>query len=68
MLEQMSMEESFDLVDPDLDEEEANKVKALIRWILQYDPAKRPSPAKILADPWFCEIDVESDSSKVPTV
>jgi non-specific serine/threonine protein kinase len=60
MLEQMSMEESFDLVDPDLDEEEANKVKALIRWILQYDPAKRPSPTEILSDPWFCEIDVES--------
>ncbi|KAJ5496609.1 hypothetical protein N7463_008596 [Penicillium fimorum] len=62
MLEHMSMEESFDRADPDLDEEEAHKVKALIRWILQYDPAKRPSPADILADPWFCEIDVEGDS------
>ncbi|EAW11290.1 serine/threonine-protein kinase [Aspergillus clavatus NRRL 1] len=37
--------------EPDLDEEEARKVKALIRWILQYDPAKRPSPAKILSNP-----------------
>jgi non-specific serine/threonine protein kinase len=56
MLEQASMEESFDRARPDLDEEEAHKVKALIRWILQYDPAKRPSPAEILSDPWFCDI------------
>jgi non-specific serine/threonine protein kinase len=56
MLEQASMEESFDRARPDLDEEEAHKVKALIRWILQYDPAKRPSPAEILSDPWFCAI------------
>ncbi|KAB8255639.1 kinase-like domain-containing protein [Aspergillus pseudonomiae] len=58
MLEQTSMEESFDLAEPDLDETEARKVKALIRWILQYDPSKRPSPAQILSDPWFCEINV----------
>ncbi|KAJ5458844.1 hypothetical protein N7530_010788 [Penicillium desertorum] len=56
MLEQASMEESFDRARPDLDEEEAHKMKALIRWILQYDPAKRPSPAEILSDPWFCDI------------
>lgn len=55
MLEQTSMEEAFDQAGPDLNEEEARKVKALIRWILQYDPAKRPSPAEILQDPWFCE-------------
>ena len=54
MLEQLSMEEMFDQERPDLDEEEARKVKALIRRILQYDPAKRPSPAEILQDPWFC--------------
>ncbi|KAL5356728.1 kinase-like domain-containing protein [Aspergillus floccosus] len=62
MVEQTSMEELFDQAGPGLDEE-AHKVKALIRWILQYDPAKRPSPADILPHPWFCEI--ESDSSKV---
>ncbi|CAG8946696.1 unnamed protein product [Penicillium salamii] len=61
MVEQTSMEECFDRAGPELDEEEANKVKALIRWILQYDPAKRPSPTEILSDPWFCGIDVESD-------
>lgn len=61
MLEQTSMEELFDRAEPDLDEEEAHKVKALIRWILQYDPAKRPSPAEILSDPWFCEIDADGD-------
>ncbi|OGM49376.1 serine protein kinase, partial [Aspergillus bombycis] len=58
MVEQTSLEDLFDQGGPDLDEEEANKVKALIRWILQYNPAKRPSPAQILADPWFCEINV----------
>lgn len=58
MVEQTSMEELFDQADPDLDDDEAYKVKALIRWILQYDPAKRPSSAEILSDPWFLEIDV----------
>lgn len=68
IVEQTSMEECFDRAGPDLDEEEANKVKALIRWILQYDPGKRPSPTKILSDPWFCEINVEDDPSKVSIV
>ncbi|KAJ5347646.1 uncharacterized protein N7506_000899 [Penicillium brevicompactum] len=57
MLEQTTMEDWFDQAGPDLGEEEANKVKTLIRWILQYDPAKRPSPAEILSDRWFCAID-----------
>lgn len=60
MVEQMSMEALFDMADPDLDEDEAQKVKTLIRSILQYDPVKRPSPAKILSEPWFCDIDVKS--------
>jgi len=64
MVEQTSMEELFDQAGPDLDEEEARDVKALIRRILQYDPAKRPSAAEILSDPWFCEIEVGSGSSK----
>ncbi|KAL6228627.1 hypothetical protein BDW75DRAFT_226578 [Aspergillus navahoensis] len=58
MLEQTSMEDLFDQAEPDLSKEEANKVKVLIRWILQYDPEKRPSPADILSDPWFSGIDV----------
>ena len=53
MLEQTSREELFDRANPELDENDARKVKALIRRILQYDPAKRPSPAEILLDPWF---------------
>lgn len=57
MVEQTSMEELFDQTGPDLDEDEAHRVKALIRWILQYDPAKKPSPTEILSNPWFCEID-----------
>lgn len=57
MLELASMEEAFDQARPDISEEEGHKVKALVRWILQYDPAKRPSPAEILQDPWFCQIE-----------
>lgn len=54
--ELLSMEEAFDAASPDLDEEEAREVKALIRRILQYDPAKRPSPEEILSDPWILRI------------
>ncbi|KID84723.1 Protein kinase-like domain protein [Metarhizium guizhouense ARSEF 977] len=64
MLEQTSMEDWFDQACPDLDEEEGRQVKALIRRILQYDPANRPSPAEILSDPWFREMEVESGQSK----
>ena len=64
MVEQTTMEELFDQADPDIDEEEASTVKALIRRVLQYNPKKRPSPAELLLDPWFCEIDVDSGSSK----
>jgi hypothetical protein len=39
---------------------EALKAKALIRRILKYDPAERPSAAEILRDPWFCEGGSES--------
>lgn len=64
MLEQTSMEDLFDRACPEIAEEEAREVKVLIRRILQYDPAKRPSPAELLSDPWFCAIDIESGSSK----
>ena len=46
---EMSPEELFDQAGPDQDDEEARQVKALIRCILQYDPAKRPSSAHILS-------------------
>ncbi|KAF4498623.1 dis1-suppressing kinase dsk1 [Fusarium agapanthi] len=55
MLEQTSMEETFDLTTPDLTDEEAEKFKRLIRRILQYDPSKRPIIKDILRDPWFAE-------------
>ncbi|KAH7116558.1 hypothetical protein B0J13DRAFT_571680 [Dactylonectria estremocensis] len=45
-------------VSSELDGEETNKVKALIRQFLQYDPAKRLSAAELLADPWFREFEV----------
>ncbi|KAJ5087333.1 hypothetical protein N7456_010949 [Penicillium angulare] len=67
ILEELSMEDLFDEAEPDLDEKESLQVQALIRWILQYDPLKRPSPAEILRDPWFCNIDVAGYLSKVDT-
>lgn len=61
MLDEYSMEDLFDEAEPELDENEALQVKSLIRWILQYDPSKRPSPTEILLDPWFRQIDVDDD-------
>ncbi|KAF4436074.1 hypothetical protein F53441_13337 [Fusarium austroafricanum] len=55
MLEQISMEEAFDLTSPELAHEEADKVKKLIRRILQYDPSKRPLLKEIICDPWFTD-------------
>nr|AFO69294.1 serine protein kinase [Epichloe gansuensis] len=63
MVQQESMEELFDQAEPDIDKEEGRQVKKLIRWILQYDPAKRPSPADILLDPWFRGIEGDRNSS-----
>lgn len=56
MYEEFSMEQMFDMAAPEVGEVESQQVKALIRRILQYDPAKRPSPAEILQDPWFAEV------------
>lgn len=53
MVPQTSMEEVFDEAAPDIGEEESGQVKTLLRWILQYDSAKRPSASDILLDPWF---------------
>ena len=58
MMEQNCMEEAFDAAAPEIDELEARQVKELIRWILQYEPAERPSAKEILAHPWFCALDV----------
>ena len=37
----------------DMSDEEATTIKALLRQILQYDPAKRPSASELLKNPWF---------------
>ena len=60
MLEQQTMEELFDQASPDISDEESRAVKTLIRRILQYDPAKRPSAEEILLDPWFAGDEVNS--------
>ncbi|KAF9701433.1 hypothetical protein EKO04_000677 [Ascochyta lentis] len=40
---------------PDIDDEEAAVICQLIREILVYDPAERPSAAELLKHPWFSE-------------
>ncbi|KFY41762.1 hypothetical protein V495_04802 [Pseudogymnoascus sp. VKM F-4514 (FW-929)] len=62
LLEEQSVEELFDQATPDISNEESDAVKALIRRILQYDPAKRPSAEEILLDPWFTRDEVEGNS------
>jgi len=37
----------------EMDTVEVNAVCVLLREILQYDPAKRPTAADLLNDPWF---------------
>jgi serine/threonine protein kinase len=50
------LEELFDENKPDgLSDNESKMIKALLRRILQYDPAKRPTPSQILQDPWFMD-------------
>lgn len=60
LLKELSMEELLDQTSSHLDEHEACQVKTLI---LQYDPAARPSPVEIVADPWLCAIP-DKDSSE----
>lgn len=53
----INLEEHFDQNKPaEMSDEEAIEVKRILRWILQYDPSKRPSSAsELLNDPWFAE-------------
>ncbi|KAI0883989.1 kinase-like domain-containing protein [Annulohypoxylon maeteangense] len=37
----------------DIDEKEETQLLQLMHWVLQYDPAQRPSPTEILEHPWF---------------
>ncbi|CAK7224484.1 hypothetical protein SCUCBS95973_005533 [Sporothrix curviconia] len=50
-----TMEQVFDRLAPDVSDAETRETKRLIRHILQYDPAQRPTAAEILQDPWFQE-------------
>jgi non-specific serine/threonine protein kinase len=47
------LEGLFDEQRPDMSDDEAKQINALLRRILQYDPAKRPTSAELLKDPWF---------------
>lgn len=60
ILPRPTMEEAFDEAAPELEKEEGRKIKELIRWILQYDLAERPTAGEILQHPWFREIETDS--------
>ena len=48
-----TLEQLFDDGRPsEIDKREVDMVKDLLRWILQYNPAKRPSTAQLLQHPW----------------
>lgn len=50
----LPQEEFFEKEKPaDMSEEEAADVKRILRWILQYDAAQRPSASDLLKDSWF---------------
>lgn len=53
LIEDYSMEQMFDMASPEIGQAEAEQIKTLVRKILQYNPAKRPSAEEILMDPWF---------------
>lgn len=55
MFETETLEEMFDKAKVDMSDEEAKMVKALLRRILQYDTAMRPSAGEILGDTWFTQ-------------
>ncbi|KAK3897942.1 hypothetical protein C8A05DRAFT_38488 [Staphylotrichum tortipilum] len=49
-----SLEEQLRELKPDgMDEAEIEELAMLIRWILEYEPSRRPSVEAILAHPWF---------------
>ncbi|KAN0066972.1 Protein kinase-like domain containing protein, partial [Elaphomyces granulatus] len=51
----------FDEEKPDdIPQNEAKAITDLMRWILQYDPAKRPTPSEILRHSWFVD-EVKAD-------
>lgn len=51
-----SLEKSFASCElPDIDEEEATVICQLVRQILVFDPAERPSAEELLKHPWFAE-------------
>lgn len=52
-----SLEKSFDDEKPaDMSAEEADTIKGILRWILDYHAAKRPSAAELLKHLWFSAI------------
>ncbi|KAL2835280.1 kinase-like domain-containing protein [Aspergillus cavernicola] len=52
-----TVEHAFDTAKPaDMGVEEAHVIKGLLRWILDYDPAKRPLASEFLEHPWFSAV------------
>ncbi|KAI9665194.1 MAG: hypothetical protein M1831_002204 [Alyxoria varia] len=55
--EEPPMEETFlKLRSADIEDEEAQKILALLRRILKFDPAQRPEAVELLRDGWIAEI------------
>ncbi|KAL3462353.1 kinase-like domain-containing protein [Aspergillus heterothallicus] len=53
----LPLERAFDEEKPgDMSADDADNVKRVLRWILDYDPGRRPSAAELLRDPWFVAI------------
>ncbi|QKX57758.1 uncharacterized protein TRUGW13939_04878 [Talaromyces rugulosus] len=59
-----SLEQAFDKEKPvDIDDEEGYIIKGILRCILDYDPAKRPSASELLKHPWFSAIASEEETN-----
>lgn len=53
------LEAHFDNLKPStIDDAEGNKIKSLLRNMLQHDPSKRPTVDEVLAHEWFKEVQV----------
>ena len=60
------MAEQFDRAQPGVSKEDDKAIKGLLKRVLQYDSAKRPSAKDLLDDPWFKDVP-QQGSQRVPS-